>query len=167
MLIKKILIFLLVAISLSACNTKNRNVPRACIDFYLVKESKLVKVDSCFTASTIDSLDILLANVRKQQKEQSEIFETRMLVIFVDTLQKEPKDYEYAIALSEAGIINSDVILTQDPSVVEEKCKPYSKANIIIRKLRAGENINSMVEEFFKGNVRINYRRVSNQKINS
>jgi hypothetical protein len=167
MIIKKIFLFLLVVVSLYGCNSKSREVKRTCIDFNILKEGKLVKVDSCFTASTTDSLEIILANVHKQQQEQTESFETRMLIIFVDTLQKEPKDYEYAICLSEAGIINGDVILTTDPSIVQEKCRPYSKGNIIIRKLRVGENTHGMVEDFFKHNVRINYRRVSNQKIDS
>lgn len=142
-------------------------MPRACIDFYIMKEGKSVKIDSCFTASTIDSLDLKIAEVRRKQKEELESFSTRLLVIFVDTLQKNPENYEYAICLSEAGIINGDVLLTKDPFIVQEKCKPYSKKNILIRKLRVGENIYGMVEDFFKHNVRINYRRVSNKKIDS
>ena len=165
-MLKKIL-FSFSILGIFACNSKDRELKRGCIDFNILKEGKLVKIDSCFTASTTDSLDIILANVHKQQQEQTESFDSRMLIIFVDTLQKEPKDYEYAICLSEAGIINGDVILTTDPSIVQEKCKPYSKGNIIIRKLRVGENTKGMVEDFFKHNVRINYRRVSNQKIDS
>lgn len=164
---KKVILFLTIVASLYGCNSKSRNLQKACMDFYVYKGGEAVKVDSCFTSYNTDSLEMIVREVHRQQEELKEKFDTRLVVIFVDTLQKEPKDYEYAIALSEAGIINSDVILTQDRSVVKEKCKPYNPKNIIIRKLRIGENLNNMVEDFFKNNTRINYRRISNEKIES
>lgn len=164
---QKVILFLIVIASLYACNSKSHNRQRACMDFFVYKEGKPVQVDSCFTSYNTDSLEMIVREVKRKQDELRETFDTRLLFVFVDTLQKEPKDYEYAIALSEAGIIDSDVILTNDPSILKEKCKPYNQKNIIIRKNRVGETLNSVVEEFFKNNTRINYRRVSNEKIDS
>jgi len=167
MSIKNIFLFLIVVAGLCACNSKSQNRQKACMDFFVYKEGQPVKVDSCFTSYNSDSLEMIVREVKRKQDELRETFDTRMVFIFVDTLQKEPKDYEYAIALSEAGIINSEVILTNDASIVKEKCKPYNPKNIIVRKNKAGETINSSVEDFFKANTRINYQRVSNEKIGS
>lgn len=164
---KKIILFLIVFASLYACNYKSHNRQRACMDFYVYKGGEPVKIDSCFTSYNTDSLEMIIKEVHRQQDELKETFDTRLLVVFIDTLQKEPKDYEYAIAISEAGIINSDVLLTNDAFIVEEKCKPYNPKNIIIKKLKIGERINSEVELFFKNNTRINYRRLTNEKIES
>ena len=162
-------IFLMIIVfTLYGCNfNKDKELKRACVDWNVVRNGKLIKRDTCFTAATIDSLDLMISRVRQKQKETREMYETRLLIIIIDTLQKAPKDYEYALVTSEAGIINSEVILTHDQGIVKEKSASFNKGSIHVVKLRHGGSLKNAVEETFKKNLRINYRRVENVKIKS
>ena len=166
-ILKNTLTLFTIAANIVACNSNNSSVKCACIDVNVIKGGKLIKIDSCFTASTSDSLDLMISHVRQKQKDTCERYETRLLIIIIDTLQKLPKDYEYALVTSEAGIINSEVIITHDPETVIEKSALFNKGSIHAVKLRSQGSLKNAVEETFKKNIRINYRRVENVKINS
>jgi hypothetical protein len=137
---------------------------KACINVEMLKNHKFVTVDSCFTAPTRDSLDRLLANFKKKQEEFLD-YSSKLFFVIVDTLNKEPEEYQYALVQSDAGIINPDVVLTTDPSIVKEKSDKFGKGNIHFHKLVLGETLSGQVEYLFKMNIRINYRTESNVKI--
>lgn len=162
-----LLITISILVSMSSCQHSTVERKRTCIDVTIFKEGKPVVIDSCFTASSSDSLDFMVTEFRKRQAEFVEKFETRLMFVVIDTLDKKPDEYEYALVLCEAGIINPDVIVTSDADYIKEKLSAYNKKNLIIKKLDKGETIHSIVEVIFKTNIRINYRRVNTTKIES
>jgi hypothetical protein len=151
--------------TLAACHSNDvHDYKKTCIQMEVMRNKQFVVIDSCFTAPTRDSLDRLLAYVKKGQEEFQD-YSSKLLFVIVDTLQKKPEDYQYALVQSDAGIINSDVVLTTDPLIVKEKTGKFSKGNIIFKKVVIGENLRGLVETIFKTNVRINYRTESNVRV--
>ena len=157
--IRKTVGVLMLITMLFACHTGNHNKKKSCIEVDVVRNSKVVRVDSCFTASTSDSVEKMIAAYRLKQSDLSQLQEAKLFFVIVDTLNKKPDEYEYGLVVSDAGIINPDVILTNDPSLVKEKTASFAKENIILKKCRIGESVQRCVETVFKTNVRINYRR--------
>ena len=157
---------LALALALTNCNTDSKKeLKRSCIEVSVVKGGELAITDTCFTAFNDDSLNRLVTNYRQLQKELTESFDTQLLFVIVDTLGKEPEDYEYAFVSSEAGIINPDVVFTKNVEFVKEKMKTVKEANLIPKKLQAGETLKRTVEIIFETNIRINWRRVENNTV--
>ena len=148
----------------TSCSSEG-DLKKDCIDVPVVRNGKLINIDSCFTAPTSDSLDRMIAAIRRKQFEPRDAMEAKLYFIIVDTLQKKPDEYEYAIVVSDAGIINPDVILTNDAELVKAKISTYIKENIIFKKVKSGESIPRLVETIFQTNVRINWRREGNRKV--
>lgn len=159
--------FIAITLTISACySDKQNNFKKACIEMEVLRNHKFITIDSCFMAPTRDSLNRLLAFVKKSQSEFQD-YSSKLLFVIVDTLNKSPGKYQYALVTSDAGIINSDVILTEDPSIVMERTDKFNKKNIIFKKLIIGESLKSEVEMIFKTNTRINYRWESNAIVKS
>lgn len=160
------LLVLPVTILFYTCGTNSADKEhKACFEVPVVRNSKLIKVDSCFTAPTKDSLEMLVNNFKEHRDAAKEAYDTKLYFVIIDTIGKKPEEYEYGIVVSDAGVINPEVILTNDQDMVKEKINSYIKENIIYKKLNSGETMEKTVETIFKTNIRIHYRREGGKKL--
>jgi hypothetical protein len=153
---QNLLLVLLTAIILIACYS-GRPRKAFCVNILVFNDGVPEMVDSCFVAKTNDSSEIAISSTGLQRTERIKNLETKMLFIIVDTLQKKPNDYEYALVVVDASGSNPEVTFTSDASLVKAQSAPYTNESIIIKKVETGENIEALVEFILRTNMQINW----------
>jgi hypothetical protein len=164
---RRLIIFLFGVLILTDCTNGQKEIKKACVNVNVIRDGKLVAVDSCFTAYSQDSLDLILKGISDRSSALQDEFDTWMIFVFADTLNKKPEEYQYGLVISKAGVLDPNVILTTDEKLVKQRCSAYKNGNITLKKIKTGESMKVLIEDFFKHNIRINYHWEGNLQVDS
>lgn len=155
----------LLVLCFQACKPDGEKVNKGCVDYTVVVDGQVLKRDTCFSSPNPDSLDKMLKDFRSRQEESTRAYDTRLMIVVVDSVNQASGKVEYAMIVSEAGVLNNEVVLTNDPEIVKERSAHFPANSLHVTKVRKGETIESIVKITFVQNLRIHYRRESSGKV--